>query len=183
MMRRCALLIAVILTACTPAPMEHRFVNWRLEDDLAAYRAEPSYPERNYRIGVLAEALSGPEYRRFLELVRSGPPGRRALIYYQISGANGIWFFALAVDGSPCRIIATDYDGTREHFCSGFSTFAPVVDHSPILIRDCSVAGLVQYEPGRAPSRAMTLVSVHERLPTTNDGSLLAKFRRVFSRH
>lgn len=182
-MRVAALTLLLVLSGCSAPPLEQRFHDWRLEDDLAAYRAQPSYPERDYRIGQLSDALHGPEYQRFLELVRRAPAGRRALIYYQVSGANGIWFFALAVDGSPCRIVATDYDGTREHSCSGFSAFAPVVDASPVPIRDCLVAGLVQYEPGRAPMRAMTLVSAHEAEPSTGDSNLLAKIRRVFSRH
>ena len=182
MFRAAVLCLALMLPACAQPLEEHRFAEWHLEDDLAAYREqEPANPEHLYRVGELSDALHGPPYQRFLELVATASPGKRAFIYYEVSGANGIWFFALAVDGHPCRIVTSDYDGTSEQTCGGFSTFEPQVEDVRTPLRDPLVAGLVQYEPGSEPIRAMALVGGEpEGIPP--DGDLIGKVRRVFSR-
>jgi hypothetical protein len=177
-----ALCLALTLAGCAQPLEEHRFVEWRLEDDLTAFRErETSNPEHLYRVGELSDALNSAPYQQFLELVAEAPAGKRAFIYYEVSGANGIWFFALAVDGQPCRIVTSDYDGVREYACSGFSTFEPVMEDVPTPVRDGLVAGLVQYEPGQAPTRAMDLVRIGEPSGVPSDGNLIGKVRRVFS--
>jgi hypothetical protein len=86
--------------ACTPAQEERRFVKWRLEDDLAAYRQEPSSnPEHLYRVGELSDALRSPICQRFLELLPQAPVAERAFIYYEVSGANGVWDISSARSG------------------------------------------------------------------------------------
>jgi hypothetical protein len=183
MFRFVILSLAVALATCAKPPEERRFLEWRLEDDLAIYRAQAATnPEHAYRVGELSDALHGPEYQRFLELVAKAPAGRRAFIYYEVSGANGIWFFALAVDGTPCRIVASDYDGGYERTCRGFSTFEPFVEDVRIPIRDPVVASLVQYEPGHAPIRTMTLGSVTREGVNPLNGNFIANIRRIFSR-
>lgn len=176
------LCLALTLAGCAEPLEERRFAEWRLEDDLTAFREQQTAnPEHLYRVGELSDALHGPPYQRFLELAASAPAGKRAFIYYEVSGANGIWFFALAVDGRPCRIVMSDYDGVREHACRGFSTFEPVVENARTPVRDGLVAGLVQYEPGQAPIRAMDLVRIGEPTGVPPDGDLVDKVRRVFT--
>jgi hypothetical protein len=180
--RAAVLCLALTLAGCAQPPEEHRFTEWRLEDDLAAYRELGSgNPEHLYRVGELSDALHAPPYQRFLELVAQAPPGRRAFIYYEVSGANGIWFFALAVDGHPCQIVTSDYGGVREHACRGFSTFDPLVENVRTPVRDGLVAGLVQYEPGQAPIRAMDLVRIGEPAGIPPDGDFIGKVKRVFT--
>lgn len=182
MLRLAILALVFGLATCAPPPVEQRFLNWRLEDDVAIYREKATTnPEHLYRVGELSTALSDPAYRHFLELVAQTPPGRRAFIYYEASAANGVAFFALAVDGNPCRIVASDYQGTHERTCRGFSTFEPSVQDVRIPIRDPVVASLVQYEPGRPPIRTMTLGSVTREGEDPLDGDLVARVRRVFS--
>jgi hypothetical protein len=174
--------LAFALAGCVQPLEERRFVEWRLEDDLAAFREQQTAnPEHLYRVGELSDALHGPPYQRFLEVVAQAPAGERAFVYYEVSGANGIWFFALAVDGRPCRIVTSDYDGVREYECRGFSTFEPVVENVRTPVRDGLVAGLVQYEPGQAPVRAMDLVRIGEPTGVPQDGDLIGKVRRVFT--
>ncbi len=174
--------LALAFAGCAQPLEERRFVEWRLEDDVAAFREQQTAnPEHLYRVGELSDALHGPPYQRFLELVAQAPAGERAFVYYEVSGANGIWFFALAVDGRPCRIVTSDYDGVREQSCRGFSTFTPSVAEDRTPVRDGLVAGLVQYEPGLEPTRAMTLVRTEEQSGIPPDGNFIGKVRRVFS--
>jgi len=176
------LCLALAFAGCARPLDEHRFLDWRLEDDLAAFREQPTTnPEHRYRVGELSDALGGPAYQRFLELVAQAPAGERAFIYYEVSGANGIWFFALAVDGQPCRIITSDYDGVSEQRCRGFSSFEPVVEDDRTPVRDGLVAALVQYEPGHEPIRAMTLVHHGEPHAEPGDRDFIGRVRRIFS--
>jgi hypothetical protein len=176
------LCLALAFAGCARPLEERRFADWRLEDDLAAFREQPTTnPEHLYRVGELSDALRGPEYQRFIELAAQAPAGERAFIYYEVSGANGIWFFALAVDGRPCRIVMSDYDGVSEQVCRGFSTFEPAVEDDRTPVRDGLVAALVQYEPGRQPIRAMTLVHHGERQAKHEDRDLVRRVRRIFS--
>ncbi len=63
------LVLALALAGCTQPLEEHRFVEWRLEDDLAAFREQQTAnPEHLYRVGELSDALHGPPYQRFREL-------------------------------------------------------------------------------------------------------------------
>jgi len=179
--RLAILCLAMTFSGCARFE-EHRFAEWRLEDDLAAFRDQrTANPEHLYRVGELSDALHGPPYQRFLALLAEAPAGKRAFIYYEVSGANGVWFFALAVDGQPCRIVTSDYDGVREQGCRGFSTFEPSVEDERTPVRDGLVAGLVQYEPGNAPTRAMTLVRIGERSGIPLNGDFIGKVKRVFS--
>lgn len=176
------LCLALAFTGCARPLEERRFADWRLEDDLAAFREQPTTNrEHLYRVGELSDALHGPEYQRFLELVAQAPAGERAFIYYEVSGANGIWFFALAVDGRPCRIVTSDYDGVSEQRCRGFSTFEPVVEDDRRPVRDGLVAALIQYEPGQEPIRVMTLVHNGEPQAKPDDRDFVGRVRRVFS--
>ena len=176
------LCLALASVGCARPLEERRFADWRLEDDLAAFREQPTAnPEHLYRVGELSDALRGPEYQRFLELVAQAPAGERAFIYYEVSGANGIWFFALAVDGQPCRIVMSDYDGVSEQRCRGFSTFEAVVEDDRTLVRDGLVAALIQYEPGEEPLRVMTLVHHGEPSAKHGDRDFIGRVRRIFS--
>ena len=160
-------LLALSIAECSPAQQERRFVSWRLEDDLAAFRQEPSSnPERSYRVGELSDALQDPAYSRFLSLLAQAPSAEHAFIYYQVSGVSGIWFFALATESSAgCRIIAVDHDGSYARTCHGFSTFQPSGHENVTRIRDVVVAGLVQYAPGRPPIRTMAIGDVASPIP------------------
>ncbi len=173
--------LALASAGCIPAPQEHRFVTWRMEDDLTTFEGEASEnPERSGRLEELADGLQSREYGRFLEVLARTPPSQRAFIYYEISGANGVWFFALATEsGGRCELVAIDYDSLQRRTCRGFQTFEPSVHDDVRPIRDVIVSALVQYEPGRPPIRALTIGGV---APPTSDGqAFIDRVRRHFT--
>lgn len=179
------LCLAFLLFACSKSPEENRFREWRLEDDIAAFEIDhTNNPERYNRSGWLSDALDADAYHRFIETLTSAPSGKRALIYYEVSGANGLAFFALAVEGRHCEVFTSDEQaGDAQSECEGIPIFALSVDDVRVPFSDPVVAGLVQYDPGHAPIRAMTLLPKSERKGVPRDGDLVNKVRRVFSAH
>jgi hypothetical protein len=167
--------------ACAPAPSETRHLEWRLSDDVTAFEQQyGSDLEYRYRIQQIASAWNAPEYLAFKEEIANAPPASRAFVYYEISPANGLYFFALAIDGRECRVVALDYEGREERPCRSIPEFeiGPLGDR--MAIRDPASVGLVEFSPGNPPRRHMRILIGDERSGLPEDGDLISKIRRVF---
>jgi propionyl-CoA carboxylase beta chain len=169
------------VVACSPAAQETRYTSWRLSDDVAAFEQQYGDDEEyRYRIAQIESASNAPEYRAFLDEIANAQPGRRAFIYYEVSPANGLYFFALAIDGRECRIVALDYEGREERPCRSIPEFeiGPLGDR--MAIRDPASVGLVEFRPVYPPRRNMRILIGDERSGFPEDGDLISKIRRVF---
>jgi hypothetical protein len=154
-----------------------------LSDDVAAF--EEQYggdTEYRYRIDQIASAWNAPEYLAFQEEVANAPAAYRAFIYYEISPANGLYFFALATDGAQCRIVVLDHDGREEHACRSIPEFEVGPLRERMANRDPASVGLVELNPGTPPRRNMRILVGDEKSGFPEDGDLVSKIRRVFLR-
>jgi hypothetical protein len=180
-MHRVLLSLLLGIAACSSPMVEARYSQWRLDDDVEAFQQRyGSDPEYSYRIGQIASAWNAPEYAAFLEELGNAPPSRRAFIYYEISPANGLYFFALAMEGWECRVIAIDYRGRTERGCAGITDFEIAPSGGRFAIRDPVSVGLIEFEPNGPPRRNMRILIGNERDGLPEGGDLISKVRRVF---
>ncbi len=175
------LIVVVALNGCAKAPEERRHLAWQIEQDIESDAASPVGERR--QAWEFQGVLHAPEYYEFLDEIATLPVGRRSLIYYEASPANGHYFFAAATDGAEgCHLVAGDHRGFLRRRCAGFASAQGADDFTNAEIRDRTIVALLMFEPGAAPTRHLAVLGIGEPGGGASaDRNLLAEVGRLFT--
>lgn len=177
--------VALALSACSPASSDPRPIVWSLEDDLSYFRQTyAQHPEMMYRVGELGAALESEEYQAFAAALEHAPPASRALVYYESAPNASHYLFVLAAsDGDRCTVTVSNLEGVRAFDCQRVPEYRANVPIDSRLIRDPGVAALIQFDPeGGEARRAISILPPDEPLPGAQDYELFARVESIFGK-